>query len=107
MVIPLTSCMTQQAARKDRCPSGCVKFERLLCCIAWLRRMTTTCAMRRAIISNLTATRFMVDLFRGSLSVLPADSKCMASIAASETEHALRQILAQRNHFEQFAHFRR
>ena len=100
MVIPLTKSLTPQTARKDQCPAGCVKFERLLCCIAqvvvahglvtgvarrlWaVRHRPPLPHLRCAILcrggtlrsqaiqqskrSNLTATRLMEDLFRGSI----------------------------------------
>jgi len=63
--------LTPQTARKASARTGCNKNGGSRCCAPWHRRMTTTCVARLAIIPFLSATRFMVDLFRGSL-IIPA-----------------------------------
>ena len=67
---PIMRSLTPQTARKALSLKGCVKNERSRRCTPWLRRITTTCVVRLANISFLTATRFMADLIRGSLRSL-------------------------------------
>ena len=66
MVIPFARSLTPQTARKANAFKGCDKNERSRCCAPWHRRMTTTGVARLAIIPFLSATRFMMDLIRGS-----------------------------------------
>jgi hypothetical protein len=69
MVTPFARSLTQQTARKANALEGCDKNGRSLCCAPWHRIINTTGVARLAIIPFLSATRFMMDLIRGSLVV--------------------------------------
>lgn len=71
MVTPFARSLTPQIARKDNALKGCNKNWRSRRCAPWHRRITTTGVARLAIIQFLLATRFMVDLIRGSLGSPP------------------------------------
>jgi hypothetical protein len=67
MVIPFARSLTPQTARKANALEGCDKNGRSRRCTPWYRRITTTGVARLANIPFLSATRFMMDLIRGSL----------------------------------------
>ncbi len=58
-----------QTARNAYALVGCDKNRHSLCCAPWYRRITTTGVARLAIIHFLSATQFMMDLIRGSLTL--------------------------------------
>jgi hypothetical protein len=66
MVIPFARSLTPQTAHKANALRGCDKIGCSLCCAPWHRRITTTGVARLAITPILSATRFMMDLIRGS-----------------------------------------
>jgi hypothetical protein len=68
MVIPFANLATQPAARKASAPRGCAKFARLRCRSPCEYATAIRRGLLLASIANLAATRFMMDIFRGSLA---------------------------------------